>query len=47
MNGNLNGNMMPDLNSLTGKGNLLLIEGVLKKFAPLGETCEYLTDRST
>ncbi|MGE5106183.1 MAG: AsmA-like C-terminal region-containing protein, partial [Sphingobacteriales bacterium] len=35
MTGNLNGNMMPDLNSLTGKGNLLLIEGVLKKFAPL------------
>ncbi|MGZ8559902.1 MAG: hypothetical protein ACXWWC_16285, partial [Chitinophagaceae bacterium] len=35
MNGNLNGNMMPDLSSLTGQGNLLLIEGVLKKFAPL------------
>jgi hypothetical protein len=27
--------MMPDFNSLTGKGNLLLLEGVLKKFAPL------------
>jgi hypothetical protein len=35
MTGNLNGGMMPDLGSLTGKGNLLLIEGVLKKFAPL------------
>lgn len=35
MTGNLNGNMMPDLSSLTGKGNLLLLEGVLKKFAPL------------
>lgn len=35
MTGNLNGNMMPDFNSLSGKGNLLLIEGVLKKFAPL------------
>ena len=35
MSGNLNGSMMPDLASLTGKGNLLLIEGVLKKFAPL------------
>lgn len=35
MNGNLNGDMMPDLSSLSGKGNLLLIEGVLKKFAPL------------
>ena len=35
MTGNLNGNMMPDLNTLSGKGNLLLIEGLLKKFAPL------------
>jgi hypothetical protein len=35
MTGNLNGNMMPDLSTLTGKGNLLLIEGILKKFAPL------------
>lgn len=35
MNGSLDGNMMPVISSLTGKGNLLLIEGVLKKFAPL------------
>ena len=35
MTGNLNGNMMPDLSTLSGKGNLLLIEGLLKKFAPL------------
>ncbi|HEY6505219.1 MAG TPA: AsmA-like C-terminal region-containing protein [Chitinophagaceae bacterium] len=35
MTGKLGGDMMPDLNSLSGKGNLLLIEGVLKKFAPL------------
>ena len=35
MTGNLNGNMMPDLKTLSGKGNLLLIEGLLKKFAPL------------
>ncbi|MBL7739476.1 MAG: hypothetical protein JNK14_09670 [Chitinophagaceae bacterium] len=35
MNGSLNGDMMPDLSTLSGKGNLLLIEGVLKKFAPL------------
>jgi hypothetical protein len=35
MTGNLNGNMLPDLNTLSGKGNLLLIEGLLKKFAPL------------
>jgi hypothetical protein len=27
--------MMPDLASLTGSGNLLLIEGFLKKFAPV------------
>jgi hypothetical protein len=35
MSGNLNGDMMPDLSTLSGKGNLLLIEGLLKKFAPL------------
>ena len=35
MTGNLNGDMMPDLSSLTGQGTLLLIEGVLQKFAPL------------
>jgi hypothetical protein len=35
MIGNLNGDMMPDLSSLTGNGTLLLLEGVLKKFAPL------------
>lgn len=35
MTGSLDGNMMPDLGSLSGKGNLLLIEGVLNKFAPL------------
>ncbi|MEO7924950.1 MAG: AsmA-like C-terminal region-containing protein [Chitinophagaceae bacterium] len=35
LTGNLNGSMMPKLNSLNGKANLLLLEGVLKKFAPL------------
>jgi hypothetical protein len=35
MTGNLGGDMMPDLSTLTGKGSLLLLEGVLKKFAPL------------
>ena len=35
MSGKLNGDMMPDFNSLTGNGNLLLLEGVIKKFAPL------------
>lgn len=35
MSGKLNGAMMPDLTTLTGKGNLLLIHGVLDKFVPL------------
>jgi hypothetical protein len=35
MNGKLNGDMMPNLSSLTGEGTLLLLDGVLKKFAPL------------
>ena len=35
MTGNLNGDMMPDFSSLSGNGNLLLLQGVLKKFAPL------------
>lgn len=35
MKGKLGENMMPDLLSLTGNGNLLLIEGFLSKFAPL------------
>lgn len=35
MNGHLKGDMMPDLSTLSGKGNMLLLEGVLKKFAPL------------
>ena len=35
MTGKLGSDMMPDLNSLTGNGNLLLIKGVLKKFQPL------------
>lgn len=33
--GKLGGDMSPLLNTLTGEGNLLLIEGALKKFAPL------------
>jgi len=35
MTGKLNGDMMPDFNSLSGNGNLLLLQGILKKFAPL------------
>jgi hypothetical protein len=33
--GKLNGDLMPDMNSLTGKGNMLVLEGVLNQFAPL------------
>jgi len=35
MTGKLNGDMMPDFSSLSGNGNLLLLQGALKKFAPL------------
>lgn len=42
MNGKLGENMMPDLKSLTGEGNLLLIEGFLKKFAPLEKLADLL-----
>jgi len=35
MIGKLNGDMFPDLASLTGGGNMLLIQGVLSKFQPL------------
>jgi len=42
MNGKLNGDMMPDMNSLTGKGNLLLVEGVFKKFEPVEKLAQNL-----
>ncbi len=35
MNGKLGETMMPDLTTITGNGSLLLLEGVLNKFAPL------------
>ena len=35
MIGKLNTEMMPDMNTLTGKGNLYFVEGVFKKFAPV------------
>lgn len=35
LTGKLNGDMKPDFSSLTGNGNLLVIEGVLRQFAPL------------
>lgn len=42
MTGALDGDMMPDLSTLTGKGNLLLVEGVLQKFAPLEKLANVL-----
>lgn len=35
LTGTLDGSMMPDLKTLTGKGNLLLLNGVLQKFGPV------------
>jgi hypothetical protein len=40
--GKLGENMMPDLNSLTGNGNLLLIQGFLSKFQPLEKLAQTL-----
>jgi hypothetical protein len=40
--GLLGENMMPDLNSLSGQGNLLLIEGFLRKFAPVDKLAQTL-----
>lgn len=42
INGKLGDNMMPDLRSLNGQGNLLLIEGFLSKFAPLQKIADAL-----
>ncbi len=40
--GKLGDNMMPDLNSLTGNGNFLLIEGLLQKFQPIEKIAQTL-----
>jgi hypothetical protein len=42
MTGNLKGDMFPDLASLTGNGNLLLIQGMLSKFQPLEKLANML-----
>lgn len=42
LKGKLGDNMMPDMNTLTGNGNLLLIEGFLSKFAPLDKIASTL-----
>jgi hypothetical protein len=46
LKGKLGENMMPDLTSLTGNGNLLLIEGFLSKFAPLEKIAGTLNIKS-
>jgi hypothetical protein len=45
MKGKLGENMMPDLGSLTGNGNLLLIQGFLSKFKPLEQIAQTLNVR--
>ena len=42
LSGKLTDKLMPDLNSLTGNGNLLLIKGILKKFAPVDKLASSL-----
>ncbi|MEO9144599.1 MAG: AsmA-like C-terminal region-containing protein [Ginsengibacter sp.] len=42
MNGKLGSGMMPDMSTLTGKGDLLLLKGVLKKFAPVEKLAQTL-----
>jgi hypothetical protein len=42
IDGRLGDDMMPDLSTLTGKGAFLLIEGALKKFAPLDKLAQTL-----
>jgi gas vesicle protein len=42
MNGKLGSNMMPDLTTLTGKGDVLLLKGFLKKFAPVEKLAQTL-----
>ncbi|TCJ13140.1 hypothetical protein EPD60_13815 [Flaviaesturariibacter flavus] len=42
LTGKLGAGMMPDYNTLTGKGNLLLIEGLLQKFAPVDKLANTL-----
>jgi len=43
LTGKLGENMMPDLNSLTGNGNFLMIEGLLSKFEPLNKIAQTLS----
>ena len=43
MKGQLNGDMFPDLATLTGNGNLLVIQGILSKFQPLEKLASLLS----
>jgi hypothetical protein len=40
--GKLGNNMMPDMNSLTGNGNFLMLEGLLSKFEPVNKVAQTL-----
>lgn len=42
LTGKLGDNMMPDLNTLTGLGNILMLEGVLSSFQPLDKISQTL-----
>lgn len=42
INGKLGADQMPDMNTLSGKGNLYMIEGVFKKFAPVEKLAQNL-----
>ena len=42
MTGKLGADMMPDTKTLTGKGNLFLVDGVFKKFAPVEKLAQTL-----
>lgn len=42
MTGKLGSNMMPDITTLTGKGDVLLLNGFLKKFAPVEKLAQTL-----
>ncbi|HMH34926.1 MAG TPA: AsmA-like C-terminal region-containing protein, partial [Puia sp.] len=42
VNGKLNGDMAPLMTTLTGKGNLLFVEGALEKFAPAEKLAQTL-----
>ncbi len=42
MTGKLKGDMFPDLSSLTGQGNFLLLQGVLRQFKPMDQLASSL-----